>query len=66
MPFRESAESPWVFIVKSGDFSAEFQGDDSSKSRRLGQCKMWIRQVLTSRTLTDCGEVAEWPKAAVC
>jgi hypothetical protein len=36
------------------------------KTRRLGQCKMWIRQVLISRTLTDRGEVAERPKAAVC
>lgn len=36
------------------------------KDRRLGQCKMWIRQVLISRTLSACGEVAERLKAAVC
>jgi hypothetical protein len=28
--------------------------------------KSAFRQVLISRTLTVCGEVAEWPKAAVC
>ena len=66
MPFRECAQSPWVLIVKSGDFPVEFHEDDGLKNRRLGQCKMWIRQVLISRTLTDCGEVAEGLKAAVC
>ena len=30
------------------------------------QRKSWIRQVLISRTLTVCGEVAERLKAAVC
>jgi hypothetical protein len=36
------------------------------KNRRLAECKMLIGQVLISRTLTDCGEVAERLKAAVC
>jgi hypothetical protein len=36
------------------------------KNRRLGVCKMWICQVLISRTLSACGEVAERLKAAVC
>ena len=66
MPFRECAQSPWLLIVRSGDFPVEFDEGDGSKNRRLGQCKTWIRQVLISRTLTDCGEVAERPKAAVC
>jgi hypothetical protein len=66
MPFRECAQSPWVLIVKSGGFPVEFHEGGGLKNRRLGQCKMWIRQVLISRALTDCGEVAEWPKAAVC
>jgi hypothetical protein len=47
-------------------FAAEFETCDGSKNRCLGQRKMWIRQVLISRTLTDCGEVAERLKAAVC
>ena len=46
--------------------TVEFHEGDGLKNRRLGQCKMWIRQVLISRTLTDCGEVAERLKAAVC
>ena len=47
-------------------FSGRIYEGDGLKNRRLGQCKMWIRQVLISRTLTDCGEVAERLKAAVC
>jgi hypothetical protein len=62
----QCAQSPRVLIVKSGDFPVEFHEGDGLKNRRLGQCKMWIRQVLISRTLTDCGEVAERLKAAVC
>ena len=66
MPFRECAQSPRVLSVKSGDFPVEFDEGAGLKNRRLGQLKIWIRQVLISRTLTDCGEVAERPKAAVC
>ena len=36
------------------------------KNRRLAECKMSIGQVLISRTLSVCGEVAERLKAAVC
>jgi hypothetical protein len=36
------------------------------KNRRLAECKISIGQVLISRTLTVCGEVAERLKAAVC
>jgi hypothetical protein len=53
-------------IVKSCAFPAEFDGGDGLKNRRLAECKILIGQVLISRTLTGCGEVAEWPKAAVC
>jgi hypothetical protein len=52
--------------VKSGDFPVEFDEGDGLKNRRLGQCKMWIRQMLISRTLSAYGEVAERLKAAVC
>jgi hypothetical protein len=52
--------------VKLVDFPAEFEKGDGLKNRRLAECKMLIGQVLISRTLTDCGEVAERLKAAVC
>jgi hypothetical protein len=52
--------------VKSGDFRAEFVEGDGLKYRRLAECKILIGQVLISRTPTDCGEVAERLKAAVC
>jgi hypothetical protein len=66
MPFRECAQSPWLLILKSGDFPVEFDEGDRSKNRCMFERKSRIRQVLMSRTLTDCGEVAERPKAAVC
>jgi hypothetical protein len=66
MPFRECAQSSWVLIVKSGGLSAEFDEGDGLKNRCRFERKSWIRQVLISRTLTDCGEVAERLKAAVC
>jgi hypothetical protein len=47
-------------------FWANSDESGGSKNRRLGQRKMWIRQVLISRTLSACGEVAERLKAAVC
>ena len=66
LPFRECAQSPWVVIVKSLGLSVEFDEGDGLKNRRLAQEKSASRQVLISRTLTDCGEVAERLKAAVC
>jgi hypothetical protein len=66
MPFRECAQSPWVLIVKSGGLSVEFDEGDGLKTRRRSDRKSWIRQVLISRTLSVCGEVAERLKAAVC
>ena len=53
-------------IVKSGGLSVEFDEGDGLKSRCRFRRKSWIRQVLISRTLTVCGEVAERLKAAVC
>jgi hypothetical protein len=52
---REFADSP-----------REFDEGGGLKDRRLGARKMSSGQVLISRTLTVCGEVAERPKAAVC
>jgi len=52
--------------MKSGDFRAEFDEGGGFKNRRLAACKMSIAEVLISRTLSVYGEVAEWPKAAVC
>jgi hypothetical protein len=66
MPFRECAQSPWLLIVKSGDFPVEFDEGDGSKNRSRFDRKRWIRQVLISRTLIVRGEVAERLKAAVC
>ena len=63
---RVCPKSRGSLIVRSGDFRAEFDEGGGLENRRLGQCKMWTRQVLISRTLSACGEVAEWPKAAVC
>ena len=66
MPFRECAQSPWVLSVKSGGLSVEFDEGDGLKNRIGTQEKSWIGQVLISRTLSVCGEVAERLKAAVC
>jgi hypothetical protein len=57
---------PWVLIVKSGGLSAEFDEGGGLKNRYRFQKKSQISQVLISRTLTACGEVAERLKAAVC
>ena len=48
------------------EFAGGFERCGGSKTRRLRQCKISIRQVLISRTLSACGEVAERLKAAVC
>ena len=63
---RECAQTPWVLIIKSGDFPAEFHACDGLKTRRLRECKISISEVLISATLSVRGEVAERPKAAVC
>jgi hypothetical protein len=53
-------------LQKIASFPPEFGKHGGLKSRRLRERNSWIRQVLTSRTLTVCGEVAERLKAAVC
>jgi hypothetical protein len=54
------------FITRSGHFPSEFDASDGLKNRRLYVRKSPITQVLISRTLRGCGEVAERLKAAVC
>jgi hypothetical protein len=66
MRFRECAQGAWVLIVKTGDLAVEFDQGGGSKNRCRFRRKSWIRQVPILRILTVCGEVAEWPKAAVC
>jgi len=46
--------------------SAEFDDSNGLKNRCRFERKSWILQVLISRTLSVCGEVAERLKAAVC
>jgi hypothetical protein len=53
-------------IVKSGGFPAECDEGDGLKNRCRFERKSWIPQLLISRTLSVCGEVAERLKAAVC
>ena len=66
MPFRECAQSPWVSDREIKRFPVEIDEGDGLKNRRPLERKSTITQVLISRTLTDCGEVAERLKAAVC
>jgi hypothetical protein len=53
-------------FVKSSDFPVEFDEGEGLKNRCRFERKSSIIQVLISRTLTVCGEVAERLKAAVC
>jgi len=53
-------------IPKLARFPREFDEGGGLKNRHMRERKSWISQVLISRTLSVCGEVAEWPKAAVC
>jgi hypothetical protein len=66
MPFRECAQSPWVLIAIRPGFRPNLVEGGGLKNSRLRQCKVSIREVLMSVRLTVRGEVAEWPKAAVC
>jgi hypothetical protein len=66
VPLSECAESSWVVIAKSGDFPGELDGSGGLKNRYRLERKSWIPKMLTSRTLSVCGEVAERLKAAVC
>jgi hypothetical protein len=51
---------------KHGDFLSISLKADSEKPFAFGKEGIAIAQVPFSRILTVCGEVAEWPKAAVC
>ena len=53
-------------LLKIASFPPELGKHGGLKNRRLRARKSSIRQVLTSRTLRSCGEVAERLKAAVC
>jgi hypothetical protein len=66
---RLSASVPRVrgsVIASQAIFLAKSDDGGGLKNRRLAECKISIGQVLISRTLSVYGEVAEWPKAAVC
>jgi hypothetical protein len=53
-------------MQKTGDFSPGL-GEGGGLETVVGSKeKVGIAQVLISRTLRGRGEVAEWPKAAVC
>jgi hypothetical protein len=61
--------------MNCGEVDAALQGEMSRfvpKSAQVAERKTvacgqrCFAQVLISRTLSVCGEVAEWPKAAVC
>ena len=64
--FQRVCPELWVGHCETGRFSAESNEGGGVKNRRLAECKMWIGQVLISRTLSVYGEVAERLKAAVC
>jgi hypothetical protein len=66
---RLSASVPrvrWSLIAKSRGFAAESGKGSGLKNRCRSGRKSWMLQVLISRTLSVCGEVAERLKAAVC
>ena len=60
-----SASVPRV-IARDCEFLPEFGRSDGLQNRRMERRNSWIEQVLISRTLSVCGEVAERLKAAVC
>ena len=64
--FRECAQTISVLPAKSAMFSGDFETGDGLKNRCTLRRKSWIQQVPILSTLSVCGEVAEWPKAAVC
>ena len=66
MLLRECAQITGREIAKSRDFPVEFDEGGGLKIRRLARRKCESKQVLISRTLSVCGEVAERLKAAVC
>jgi hypothetical protein len=63
---RECAQTSWALIAKKALFSAESVEGGGLNNRRLDKCKISIREVLISVTLSARGEVAERSNAAVC
>jgi len=63
---RTVPELRTLAITKSADSSRESDEGGGLKNRCRSERKSWIGQVLISRTLSVCGEVAEKLKAAVC
>jgi hypothetical protein len=53
-------------VARLGDFPVGFDEGGGLKNRCTFERKSWSPQVLISRTLSVCGEVAERLKAAVC
>jgi hypothetical protein len=53
-------------IASDGEFSPKSGEGGGLKNRCRQSKKNAIGQVFACRILADCGEVAEWPKAAVC
>jgi hypothetical protein len=66
MRLGECAHGLLVCHGEMTEFQAEFDEGDGLKNRCTSRRKSWISQVLISRTLSACGEVAERLKAAVC
>jgi hypothetical protein len=66
MPLRECAQTSSTGHWEISRFPAEFGDGGGLKNRCRERKKNAIGQVLACRILTACGEVAEWPKAAVC
>ena len=64
--FCECAQTISATPREMSMFTGSFETCDGSKNRRLRQCKISIREVLISVTLSVRGEVAERLKAAVC
>ena len=60
-----SASVPKV-MARDRDSLARIRQHGGLKNRCRFERKSWIPQVLISRTLNVCGEVAERLKAAVC
>ena len=64
--FGRCVMKEWERNPRHRDFWPKFARGCGVKNRRLHSRKSPITQVLISRTLSVCGEVAERLKAAVC
>jgi len=63
---RECAQTSLALIAKNAQFFGRIRRRRRSEEPLYVRRKSWIRQVVISRTLSVCGEVAERLKAAVC